>query len=190
MAVHGYKVDNVQLQKQIDRITVRETTKLKNAAMAAIKKIVSKGITEWYENTKGDTATFAKAMLYEHKISQDSRYVNIDVYPVFDLAKYEHLTSHYNIYRWRKRHEKDGWRYYNMGSPQPAIHMKTSVPVYLVHLAWDSGYLGLPDSGKFTDWENPKTHKKEALYKHTAKYLRNQKRWNREIKKQLGGGDK
>ena len=69
------------------------------------------------------------------------------------------------VERWRERHERDGWTYYNLGvNPQPAIKMECTISEYLFNLPWNEGIRALPPYERHTGtgWENPFAEKKSV----------------------------
>lgn len=194
MSIHGLKMNNAAMQRAVDRITYQVAMKAKDMGLEAMRELTTTGITEWYKKMGSRSKTLIRSMDYKvSNITQDSNFVYIDITAYLDMEKYAYFNSHTNIrknvYKWREKHEENGWRYYGVGEPQPAIPMPMSVPEYMADLQWNQGILGLPEKGKYTSWVNPNFKQDESLYNYTSKYIADKWRSTirQKVEKQRGG---
>lgn len=194
MSIHGLKMNNAAMQRAVDRITYQVAMEAKDMGLEAMRELTTTGITEWYKKMGSRSKTLIRSMDYKvSNITQDSNFVYIDITAYLDMEKYAYFNSHTNIrknvYKWREKHEENGWRYYGVGEPQPAIQMPMSVPEYMADLQWNQGILGLPEKGKYTSWVNPNFKQDESLYNYTSKYIADKWRSTirQKVEKQRGG---
>ena len=132
MSVHGYKVNNKELQKLVDNITAREFTKYKNAALKVADKLNKSAIEGFYSVQNSHLYTSIPQSLKINtnvKVRQNKKYVYGIIETYIDESKYLNDTyDYYNIYGWAKRHEKSmEW-----------------ASDFVLNLQWNQGIIGLP----------------------------------------------
>ena len=111
-------------------------------------------------------------------------YVDVNKYDAEKRARSDRnyfKDSYTGLAKWRERHEKDGWTYYNKresydNPTRSAIFMPYSIPEYLFVMPWEEGLRSLPLRERFTDtgwvWSNPPANaEKESLRQYVTKRL-------------------
>lgn len=207
-SIRGYKkgIDDKSLRDVIDKYTAHITTVAAKAGKKAMYKLRTSAVKRWYNSTAAlamNDATIYESDMPKQKNKQIEitirSYVDIDLFEEYKKSASERnsMSSPYeNLSRWRKRHEKDGWRYLGVKQPQmdddiykksfPAIKMPYSIGEYLFKLPWEEGIIGLPPNARNTGtgWKNPKPIIKElSLESYLKKDLN--KKWAKEVRKEF-----
>lgn len=132
MSVHGYKVDNAELQRVLNNLTAQQITKLAAAGEKAMEDISRKTIVEFYKRSGSshDYSSLAYSLqVKRNSPRQNSRYVWVDIDMYIDPSRFLYATEDfYEIYKWSDR----------KGIPHPRA------ADFVIDLQWWWGVIGLP----------------------------------------------
>ena len=140
MSVHGYKVDNAELQRALNNLTSRQINALAAAGEKAMDEISRDTIEMFYHST-GSSHDYS-SLMYSLRVKrnpprQNSKYVWVDIDMYIDPGAFLYATEDaYEIYKWADRPDKLGKKKHRMTHPQAAD--------FVVGLQWEQGVIGLP----------------------------------------------
>ncbi len=140
MSVHGYKVDNAELQKALTNLTTRQITMLAAAGEKAMEDISRNTIDMFYHST-GSSHDYS-SLMYSLRVKrnpprQNSQFVWVDIDMYIDESAFLYATEDfYNIYKWADRPSENGKKKKRMTHPQAAE--------FVIGLQWEEGIIGLP----------------------------------------------
>ena len=187
------------LRELIDRYTSRMAAAAAQAGKEVLKELRESAVLKWYSSDDSFTGNaMNKATKYKSTIlSSKGDEINILISSDIDFSKFDSVMSgsnkYHSIHEWRKRHEKDGWRYYGRGAKRKKIDMPLSVSEYIYNLPWEEGLTALPPHERKTGtgWKNPASE--ENIYNSLGNlevYLKNKdgeiaKKWGKAVQKRF-----
>lgn len=141
MSVHGYKVDNAELQRALNNLTSRQINALATAGEKAMDDISRQTIDLFYKST-GSSHDYS-SLAYSLKVKknpprQNNKYVWVDIDMYIDSNAFLYATEDfYEIYKWADRkeipHQRSAdfviglqWWWGVIGLPQPYEHLSST----------------------------------------------------------------
>lgn len=171
MSVHGYKVNNAELQRALTNLTSRQINVLAKAGEKALDDISRNTIEMFYKST-GSSHNYS-SLMYSLKVKrnaprQDSKFVWVDIDMYIDTSSFLYATEDfYAIYDWADRPSNDSKRNKRMTHSQAAE--------FVIGLQWNQGVIGLP-----SPYAHLQTSPLNALLEDEIKRI-----WNRKVKQFL-----
>lgn len=171
MSVHGYKVDNAELQRALNNLTSRQINALATAGEKAMDDISRQTIDLFYKST-GSSHDYS-SLAYSLKVKknpprQNNKYVWVDIDMYFDSNAFLYATEDfYEIYKWADRPDKIGKKKYRMTHPEAAD--------FVIDLQWANGVVGLP-----SPYAHLQASPLESLMEDELKRI-----WNQRVRKYL-----
>lgn len=190
-------IDDAALKEAINKYCGHVANIAASAGKKLMEKVRSAAVRGWYKNSSGDAMN--NSTIYESKIKQYNGNYTITITSYIDINMFEaekrsrsdrnyFKDSYSGLEKWRERHERDGWTYYNKresydNPTRSAIFMPYSIPEYLFVMPWEEGLRSLPLRERFTDtgweWSNPPANAQgKPLRQHVTARL--QKEWTNE----------